>query len=267
MIFMRRAVLFLILSSLTVGQSVAADEPKARAIMLQVHDRNDGDNLTCDLEMILIDRQGRERVRRMRQFSKDRGKDTLGAMFFLYPADVERSAFLTWDYDQPRRDDDQWLYLPALKKTKRIASSDKSGSFMGSDFSYYDLTKYQPEDYDFTLQKESEVDGHKVWVVQAIPRSEEVIAESGYQKALLLVRQDNNVVVRSVSWLKGGDLKYMDMKKLQLINGIWVGTEIQMTTKRGNETRHRTVLRLSSVKFNQPLEEEMFSVRKLEKGI
>ena len=61
-------------------------------------------------------------------------------MFFLSPADVKDTGFLTYDYDEEGRDDDQWLYLPALKKTKRIASGDKSGSFMGSDFTYADMT-------------------------------------------------------------------------------------------------------------------------------
>lgn len=266
MIPLLRSTLFFVLL-LAAGAALAADDPRARAIMQRVHDRNDGDNLTCDMEMVLVDRQGKERVRRLRQFAKDKGKDTLGAMFFLYPADVERTGFLTWDYDAARRDDDQWLYLPALKKTKRIASSDKSGSFMGSDFSYADLTRFEPEDYDYTLEKEMEVDGHRVWVIQAVPRTREVIDETGYEKALLLVRQDNDVVVRSVSWLKGGDLKYMDMKRLERIDGVWVGTEIHMTTRRGKETRHRTVLRLSNVKFNQPLKEEVFSVRQLEKGM
>ena len=257
--------LFLTLNFLMSPAAQAAIDP--RAIMQQVHDRDDGDNLTCNMEMILIDRDGGERVRRLRQFAKDKGEDTLGLLFFLYPADVERTGFLNWDYDDSDRDDDQWLYLPALHKTKRIASSDKSGSFMGSDLSYADLTKFNPKDYNYTLKKEMAVDGHQVWVIESVPRTQKTIDETGYEKSLLLVRQDNYVVVRSVGWLKNGDLKYVDMTKLELIDGIWVGTELHVATKRNKETRHRTVLRLSDVKFNQPLTEEFFSVRQLEKGL
>ena len=73
------------------------------------------------------------------------------------------TGFLTYDYDDPVRDDDQWLYLPALKKTKRIATGDKSGSFMGSDFSYADLTSRELDRYDFRLMKQAEVNGVAVW--------------------------------------------------------------------------------------------------------
>jgi hypothetical protein len=115
------------------GMSMA-DDPKAREIMEKVDARDDGDNQTSDLEMVLIDKNGYERVRKIKSFSKDKGEDRLRLMFFMEPADVEDTAFLTYDYDDPDRDDDQWLYLPALKKTKRIASSDKDNAFMGSDF-------------------------------------------------------------------------------------------------------------------------------------
>jgi len=230
----------------------AADEETARTIMERVDARDDGDNATTDMEMVLIDRRGNERVRRLRSFNTDRGEDRLQIMFFLYPPDVEGTGFLTIDYGGRVRDDDQWLYLPALSKTKRIASSGKSGSFMGSDFSYADLTTRDLDDYDYTLLEEAEVRDHPVWVIEA---------------SLLLVRKDNDVVVRAVHWVEGGeDLRYMDVLSLELVEGIWVATEIHMTTKRNRETRHKTVLRLDDVRFNQDLPEELFTVHRLEKG-
>ena len=105
-----------------------------REIAQRVHDRDDGKTLSQDMTMILIDKNGKKRVRKIKTFSKDFGKDTYRIMFFLSPADVKDTAFLTYDYDDPNKDDDQWLYLPALKKVKRIPTSDKSSSFMGSDF-------------------------------------------------------------------------------------------------------------------------------------
>ena len=117
----------------------AKDDPLAREIMQKVNDRDDGDNQTSEMEMILIDRRGNKRVRRIKSFRKDRGKDSLTLMFFLSPADVKNTGFLTFDYDAPGKDDDQWHYLPARGKTKRIAPSDKSGGFMGNEFNYYEL--------------------------------------------------------------------------------------------------------------------------------
>ena len=127
----------------------AADDPEARAIMEKVDARDDGDNQTSDMEMILIDKNQKQRIRKIASFSKDKDEDTLKLMFFMEPADVKDTSFLTWDYDDPNKDDDQWLYLPALRKTKRIASTDKDGSFMGSDLNYSDMTDRNLEDYYF----------------------------------------------------------------------------------------------------------------------
>ena len=248
--------------------NAVADDPKARAIMEKVDARDDGDNQVSDMEMILIDRRGKKRIRKIRSYTKDFGDDTYRIMFFLKPADVKNTAFLTYDYDDPNRDDDQWLYLPALKKSKRISTSDKSGSFMGSDFSYSDMTSRDLEDYDFTFKKEMEVNGHKVWVIESTPRTKKVIKETGYTKGMAFVRQDNYVVIRSISWVKKGKkLKFMDMKGLKLIDGIWTPTEIHMTTKKGRKTEHKTILKFTNIKFNQNLDKNMFTVRRLEKGL
>jgi len=248
-------------------RTAAADEPRAREIMEQVDQRDDGDNQTSNLEMILIDKRGKQRIRELQSFRKDKGEDSYSLMFFLSPADVENTGFLTYDYDDPDRDDDQWLYLPALKKTKRIAASNKSGSFMGSDFSYADMTDRPLEKYDYTLLQESEIDGHPVWVIQSIPIEEDEIDETGYTKSIQFVRKDNYVAIRAKIWLKKGKRnKYMEVKELTQIDGIWVTTLMTMTTKKGKQTLHKTVLRTSDIKFDQPLDFDDFSVRGLEAG-
>ena len=245
-----------------------ADDPRAREIMEKVDARDDGDNQTADMEMILIDKRGNQRVRKIATFSKDQGADELRLMFFEHPADVKDTSFLTYDYDEPDKDDDQWLYLPALRKTKRIASSDKSGSFMGSDLNYADMTVRNLDDYDFTLKKEMDVKGVKTWLIESIPRSKKVIKETGYKKSFIFVRQDNYVVIRAVNWVKdGGYLKYVDVRRLELIDGIWVATETHVTKKRDKKTVHKTILKFNNVKFNQKLDYEMFSIRRMEKGL
>ena len=247
--------------------SSLADDSKAREIMQKVRDRDDGDNQTANVQMVLIDRRSNERVRDLRSFGKDKGEDTYTMMFFLSPADIKDTGFLTYDYDDWQKDDDQWLYLPALKKSKRIAYSNKSGSFMGSDFSYADMTERPLEKYDYTLLKEDEINGHPVWVIQSVPNDKEEIKETGYTKSIHFVRQDNHVVIRSKAWLKKGRRnKYMEVKELEQIDGIWVPTLVTMVTKKGDQTQHRTVLRTSDTKFDQPLDFESFSVRGLEAG-
>lgn len=247
-----------------------ADDPEARRIMTLVDARDDGDNRTADLEMILIDKNGNRRIRRISSFSKDKGDDNLSLMFFRYPADLKETAFLTHDYDKPERDDDQWLFLPALRKTKRIATSDKSGSFMGSDLNYADMTTRELTNYNYSFYekgREKEFENVKTWVIWCHPRSKKVIKETGYEKSLVFVRQDNYVVIRSISWVEhGGPLKYMMVKKLDRIDGIWVPVEMHISQKLGKETFHQTLLKFTNVKFNQNLDEKMFTVRRMEKG-
>ena len=271
--FIRQAVVLplafaLLLAGALLQTEAKADDPKAREIMQKVNDRDDGDNRTADMEMILIDKRGNKRKRSIRSFRKDKGKDTYTILFFLTPADVKNSGFLTYDYDESGKDDDQWLYLPALRKTKRIASDDKSGSFFGSDFNYSDLTERDLEDYDFTLMKEVEVNGATTWQIQALPRSKDVADDTGYSKSIMWVRQDIHMVVRSVGWVyKSRRQKYFQIKKLERIDGVWMGTELQMVTKESRRTVHATVLKFDNVKFNQALDPAMFTVRRLEKGI
>lgn len=259
--------------TLTILLALLAAQPalaamSAREIMQAVDDRDDGDNRTADMKMVLIDKNGDERIRSIRSFDKDKGEDKQRIMFFLSPADVKDTGFLTYDYDDYDKDDDQWLYLPALRKSKRIASSDKSGSFMGSDFNYSDMTRRNLDDYDFKILKEDEVRGHKVWLIESKPRSREVIEETGYEKSVVFVRQDNFVVVRAVNWVNEGNrLKYLDVEKLEKIDGVWTTLAMSMTTKQGKVTLHKTNLYFDNVKYNQNLTEDMFSVRRLEKGL
>ena len=106
-----------------------------------------------------------------------------------------------------------------------------------------------------------------MWVVEAIPNEKEM-DETGYTKSVAFVRKDNYVVIRSKNWVKKGKRnKYMEVKSLELIDGIWVPTEMTMTTKKGSQTLHKTVIKISNAQFNQDLDEQTFSVRRLEKGL
>ncbi len=264
---MKKTILTTIAVFMLTGVAVYADDPKARAIMEKVDARDDGKTVQQDMKMILIDKHGKKRLRDLKSYSKDFGPDEYRILFFRSPADVKNTAFLTYDYDDPNKDDDQWLYLPALKKVKRIPSTDKSSSFMGSDFSYFDMTDRDLEDYDFTLLKETKVRGHDAWVIQAIPRTKKVIKESGYLKSIGIVRKDNYVVVRSIGFMKNDKKKYMDMTKLHQQNGIWVADEITMTTKKGRKTVHKTILKFNHIKLNQPISDNVFTTKRLEQGL
>jgi outer membrane lipoprotein-sorting protein len=253
-------------ASLLTTQAIANDTT-ARAIMEKVDARDEGDTLEQDMLMILIDKNGNQRTRDLKSYAKDFGEDNHRTLFFKSPADVKNTAFLTYDYDDGAKDDDQWLYLPALKKVKRIPSTDKSSSFMGSDFSYFDMTDRDLEDYDFKLLKETEVRGHPAWMIESTPRNQAIIDESGYEKTIAIVRKDNYMVVRAINFLTNGKKKYLDLKQIRQENGIWLIDEMTMTTKKGNSTLHKTILSFSNVTLNGAIEDSVFTTRRLEKGL
>jgi hypothetical protein len=100
-----------------------------------------------------------------------------------------------------------------------------------------------------------------------VPRKEETADETGYSKGVVWVRQDNYVVVRAVRWVyKSSRMKFMQVKKLEQVDGIWTPLEMEMVTREGRDTVHATVLRFENVRYNQKLSEDFFTVRQLEKG-
>ena len=240
-----------------------------REIMEKVNARDTGDRSITEMEMILIDKKGNKRVRKLKTFGLEKGKKSLSLMFFLSPADVRNTGFLTFDYDESGKDDDQWLFLPALRKTKRIAAGDKSSSFMGSDLNYSDMTSPDLDLYDYTLMKETEVKGQKVWQIKAVPKTKAEAKNSGYSKSVVFIRQDNYVMIRGVRWVhKKKRNKYLDVRKLDKIDGIWVSTEMHVTTKSGKKILHKTIMKQKNIHFNQDeVNEDLFSIRRLEKGL
>jgi hypothetical protein len=257
----------LILMAMVVSSAATAKDPEARRIMELVDDRYDGDDMSSNMKMVLLDKHNNKRIRDIRSFSLDQGEDTWKRLLFLSPVDVKGTGFLTYDYDH-RLDDDQWLYLPALHKSKRIASDDKTSSFMGSDFSYADMTSKEVDDFYYRLLKESKVRENPCWVIESVPKTDKVVRDYGYSKSVLFVRKDCHVVIRSVNWVREGKkLKYMDVKRLGRINGIWTPLEIHMTTKKGKLREHTTILMHSNVRYNENPGKNMFTLRQLEKGI
>jgi len=243
-------------------------------VMQKVENRDTGDNSISTIQMQLIDKSGQKRIKEIKTFFKKDGKRDLKASFFLAPSDIKNTAFLT--YDNIDKDDDQWMFLPALNKVKRIPSSDKSNSFMGSDFSYSDMTKTTLSDFDFKILKDSIIkrktqDGVKkvkIWIIQKTPKTQKVMDETGYKKSILYVRKDNFIVSRAKFYIQNSQrVKYLDVKKIKNIDGIFVSTLITMTTKESKRTIHKTILIQKDIKMNQNLNKNLFTTRSISKGI
>jgi outer membrane lipoprotein-sorting protein len=153
-------------------------EEKGLAIARAADERDSGwGDVQARLRMVLKNRHGQESQRtldvRFLEVAED-GDKSLG--YFHEPADVKGTALLT--YSHKTENDDQWLYLPALKRVKRIASADKSGAFMGSEFAYEDLSSQEVEKYTYKYLRDEVVDGEECFVVERYPTAK----YSGYTR-------------------------------------------------------------------------------------
>jgi len=252
---------FAVISPMTTAASLTAEE-----IVAQVDALEQANTSESTMQMILVDKKGNQRSRTMSSQTKMFGDDEYKLLFFTAPANVKGTGFLTYDYDG-EKEDDQWLYLPALGKSKRIAAADKSGSFMGSDFTYADMTQRNIEDYSYKLLQEKTVADTDTWVIETTPKSQQVMDTTGYLKSYMFVRQDNFVVIQAIHMMPDNYRKYMSVNALEQIDGIWVATEIEMKTTQGNTRQHSTLLKMSNITNNQPIDEQVFSLRELVKGL
>jgi len=166
-----------------------ADPPAvARGLEIAVEaDRRDNGfgDLKANITMILRNKHGESSERRMRVQTLEQQDDgDKSLIIFENPGDVKGTSFLSFTHKADS--DDQWLYLPALKRVKRIASSNKSGPFMGSEFAYEDIPSQEVEKYTYRVDLEETLDGRNHFVVERDP----VDPKSGYSRQLAWLDTD-----------------------------------------------------------------------------
>ncbi|MFC3853720.1 outer membrane lipoprotein-sorting protein [Salinispirillum marinum] len=259
----------LLLAAGMVAGGTQAQTLTAQEIMERVDTRYTGDSSVSRAQLILVDRNNRERVRDLRLLTLEEEGVTKGVTFFLSPTDVAGTAYLSYDYDAS--DDEAWLYLPALKQVRRVAAGDRSGSFMGSDFTYSDLNGTTLEWYDYRLLSDSEVvDGAPAWLIESTPKPEfrdRVLAETGYERSHLWIRQDNFVQVQGQIWVaRGGRVKYFSARDLEEIDGIWTAKRIQMITTRNGNREHASVFQIHDVRYNEHNDPALFTTQAMQQG-
>lgn len=249
---------------------VSPDETDARKIMAAVEGRARGDRAKGRLQMTITDGAGRQRVRvvQMRSMQFDAGTRQL--MIFESPADVRNTGLLSVDYDDGNKDDDQWLYMPSLAKATRISSGDKTGSFLGTDFTYSDMTKPDPAHYDYEMVTQSEKVGDEdCWVIQSTPKTQKAKDETGYLKSQVWVSKAKMMPLQAKNWVvKGRKLKYIKFDDVRQVDGIWVAHKLSARTLRGKQVESTTVLQFQELSFNNAdVSDALFSERQFEKGL
>ena len=254
------SVLVALIIATGFASQLMAQELSGREIIEKVYNRAEGDDQTSNLTMTLINKSGKERIRNIKQFTKDMGDVEKSIMFFQSPADVKNTSFMSWTYDSDKSDD-QWIYLPTLKKVKRISSDGKSDYFMGSDFTYDDLGDRKIDDDTHQLLREEAIDGVDYYVVESISKDEDYM----YSRTITWVRKDNFIGLKKEFYDEDEDLlKILNIKKFEEISGILVITSSEMENVQKN---HRTTMILDNVEINTGISDSKFSERMMMRGL
>ena len=246
-----------ILMTLTTNNSFA--QLDGAQIMQKVYDLPTGDDTQGELTMTLANKQGEQRVRKLNQYIKNEEDVEKKIMFFTSPADVRGTSFMNWSYTDGK-DDDQWIYLPALKRTKRISSGSKGDYFMGSDFTYDDLGDRHPIEDIHKLLREETIDGKACYVVESTPKDEDYM----YSKTITWVMKDNFIGLQREFYDEDGDLlKTLKIHDYNKINGFWTILKTEMKNVQKN---HKTIMQFSDVKKNQGISSSKFTERSMTLG-
>ncbi len=163
--------------------------------------------------------RGQSRVRKMAMVSKlfDGGDTEKRLIRFVEPADIKGTGMLSFDYDT--KDDDYWLYLPRNRKTRRIVASEKSKNFMGSEFTYADMTPPTIDDFKYTLKGSEKVDGVDCWVIESIPKNEKVAEDNGFSRRIGYVGKGDYVIRKVIYYdLDGDKWKVMTASKVSEVD-------------------------------------------------
>src|SRR5262249_30341131 len=160
-----------------------AQLPAGDEIARRVNERDEGHQVSRAMAMELVEKDGSSRTRLTRSFRRDFGDERRSVLFFEDPPNLKGTALLSFDYAQRNRQDDQWLYLPALRRARRIATSERGRAFLGTDFSFEDMrkeTRLSLDDYRWRTAGSEEVEGRRCWVLEGIPVDDATARQLGY---------------------------------------------------------------------------------------
>lgn len=253
---LERIVLCLLLGMGVVA--VHADE-RGDALARQVYDRPDGADLTAAGTMELAESDREPRVRRFVTYRLDQGAgETRSLIRFIEPADIRGTGLLT--VDRARGDADQWVYLPALDRSRRIPAARKGGRFVASDLYYEDMQDRTPDEDVHRWMRDDVIGGKAVEVIESVPVDP---GNSVYSKRISWIDPVTLLPMRVDYFRPGGGepFKRLTVQQVERIQGYWTVTE---STMQDLDTGHRTRMRMERTVYDRGLPRDLFSVQVLE---
>ena len=253
---MRKLILFTLLA----GGVITLYAQDAESIVRSSRDRIKSDTISTRSRMVIRAKDNSTSERLIDQYSKDGPKGSRTVIVFQRPETVAGTRFLTME--NPGSVDDRWIFLPGLGKVRRLAASEGSGNFMGTDFSYDDISSAsRGVSLDIhTLLREEVLNGSPCYVIQSVPK------DSAYQysKMILWITKDTNITMKIEMYDKKNTLvKVAEMSGLNDVQGRLTVMETKITTLAAGTS---TTIFMDIVKYDDPIPEAVFTTAYLETG-
>ena len=232
----------------------------AREIMIKVDTQPEPKSMVATTDMTLISvKRGKtkERLRRITRHQRNYNQGVFASkslIRFQHPADVKGTGFLMWEYEK-NTDDDQWLYLPALGKVKRIVAREKGENFMGSDFSYEDIGGRDLDDDHFSLLGEERIGTNNCYKIEAVP----VDGETSYSKRISWIDKNKWMAIKIEFYDKKNRLqKIMTIDDLKKDGPYWTILKMRMENV---QNQHKTIMIITDVKYDTGIKDNYFTER------
>ncbi|MBF0429707.1 MAG: outer membrane lipoprotein-sorting protein [Fibrobacteria bacterium] len=259
-----KMILFTVILAISI--SFAGEKLSAKEIIDKADDVSKISGVESISVMTIVDGKGRERVRKVAQVTKlyDKGNTEKKMIRFLSPADVKGTGLLTYDYKE--KDDDMWLFMPALRKTRRIVSSEKAKSFMGSEFSYADMNPPVLDEFTYKILSEEKCGEADCWKIEIVPKDDDIAEENGFSKRITSIDKSNYVVKQTIYYDLDGELHkeltVNAVKELDAEKGKFRPTDLVMINKQNGR---KSLLVIEKMVLNPKVKDEYFTTRYLER--
>jgi outer membrane lipoprotein-sorting protein len=264
----RRCAAWLWASLALFGGAAGSAEESAldgRQVMERVDARPRGGDQRARATWRLFDKKGRERVRETRTYWRDHREQADGLrakrlIVFDAPPEVRETGFLVWSHADPEVDDERWVYLPALRKVRRVAGRDRGKSFVGTDFNYDDLADRSVDEDEHRLLRTQQREGAFFYVVESKPRD----SGSPYERRVQFVDGDRWLVTRVEYYDPGSRLRKTLDARWQQVDDVWAWERLEM---RDEKTGHHTVVEVVDVQHGTGLPDDVFTETSLRLGV
>ncbi|NVK38506.1 MAG: outer membrane lipoprotein-sorting protein [Gammaproteobacteria bacterium] len=252
---------YVVLSTVFAFSQISLATQDGLKIMQDVKYRDQGLDRFSDVELVQTMSDGFVRSRSLKMYEKEFGDERKGLLYFTAPSNTAGTGLLMYSYaEKENKDDDQWLYLPALRKVKRIATNSKEGPFLGTDFSFADIERMRLSDYQYQIKK---TEG-SVSVIEAKTESGLENPRTGYSKRIVHIDTEKNIILKDEIYRQGRLIKVFEVVELKKVDGFWTVLEAKMDNLvDGGNTR----LIRKNTQYNQELKDGLFNQRTLRKGL